>query len=224
MKESSSEKILYLVTIFLILATFFLSLIFSPKKGIFVFFFVFLFVYWQRKRWQSFFQKIKNPKIADVIFILIGWLGAIFLEFSLGISPFHPKPIANYLVGIGFYLPYFAFWLKFIKRYQFTFLEVFYLSGLGRLIFDIFITHKLLIAASVATSVIGAFLIFFIQTVVTLVLFGALTTLPALYLTNQENKNHNKPLKQYLIGLTPGFLAAGVFVIWTIILKIIFKT
>lgn len=222
MKNNLSEKILYLITILLVLATVLLSLVFSPKKGILVFLFLFLLVYWQRKRLENSFQKIKNPKGRWIIYLLTGWLWAIFLEFSLGISPFHPKPVANYLIGLGFYLPYFAIWLMFIKRYQFTFLEIFYLSGFSRLIFDLLITRKLLIAAFVVSSAFSAFLIFIIQTLVTLVLFGTLTTLPALYLTNQENKNHNKPLKQYLIGLTPGFLAAGVFVLWTIILKIVF--
>lgn len=164
---------------------------------------------------------MKNSFV-DVVYILTGWLGAVFLELILGLAPFHPKPVANYLVGLGFYLPYFAFWLVLVKRYQFTFLEVFCLSGLGRLIFDFLVTHKILTAAAVTTSALASFLVVVIQTLITFVLFGALTTLPALCLVRQEEKSHEKPLKQYLIGLTPHFLASGVFVIWTIILKVIF--
>lgn len=223
MKNKLSEKILCLITILLILVTVLLSLIFFPKKGILVFLLVFSITYWQRKRLQDFFQKIKNPKVGWLVFVLTAWLWAIFLEFSLELSPFHPKPIANYLIGMGFYLPYFALWLKFIKRYQFTFLEVFYLSGLGRLIFDLLITRKLLIAPSVATSLVSALLIFTSQTIFMLVLFGMLTTLPALYLKVQENNQHNKPVKEYFIGLTSNLLAAGVFILWTIVLKVIFS-
>lgn len=164
---------------------------------------------------------MKNSFV-DVVFILTGWLGAVLLELVLGLSPFHPKPIANYLVGLGFYLPYFAFWLALIKRYQFTFLEVFCLSGLGRLIFDLLVTRKILTAAAVTTYPLAAFLVVVVQALLTLIIFGALTALPALFLKTSENKNHNKPLKQYLVGLTPHFLASGVFVIWTIILKVIF--
>lgn len=222
MKNNLSEKVLYWVTIFLIITAFFLSLIFSPKKGVLIFLFIFLLIYWQRKRLQKYFQRIKNPDAAGAVFLLIGWIGAIFLEFSLGLSPFHPSPITNYLVGVGFYLPYFIIWLILIKRYQFTIFEIFYLSGLGKLIFDLLITRKLLVSAALATPAISAFLIFFIQTVVTLVLFGMLTTLPVLCLITQKDKDNDKPLKEYLIGLTPGFLATVVFILWVIILKIIF--
>lgn len=97
MKNKLSEKVLCLITILLILATVLLSLIFSPKKGVLVFFLVFSLIYWQKKRLQGFFQKIKHPKTGWVVYLLTGWLGAIFLEFSLGISPFHPRPITNYL-------------------------------------------------------------------------------------------------------------------------------
>jgi len=222
MKNNLSEKILYGITILLVAGAVFLSLVFSPKKGILVFLFLFLLFYWQRKRWQEFFQKIKNPKTSWVIYLLTGWLGAIFLEFSLGISPFHPKPIANYLIGLGFYLPYFAFWRLLINRFQFTFWEIFYLGGFGKLLFDSLITRKLLVAASVATNALSSFLIFTSQAIVILVLFGALTTIPALSLAGQENKPHNKPLKQYLIGFAPIILATLVFILWTIILKTVF--
>ena len=187
-----------------------------------VFLFVFGIVYWQRKRLQNFFQKIESPKIADAVYIFTGWLGVIFLESSLKLSPFHPKPIANYLVGLGFYLPYFIIWLVLIKRYQFTFFEIFYLSGLGRLIFDFLITRKILTFAAVTTSALAAFLVVTVQALITIVLFGALTTLPTLCLKSPENKNHNKPLKHYFVGLTPNFLATGVFIVWAIILKIVF--
>lgn len=220
MKNNLSEKVLYLITLLLFVVGFFLSFVFYPKKS-WLFFFIFLLIYWQRKRLQDFFRK-KTLKASWAAFILAGWVGAIFLEFSLEISPFHPKPLANYFIGLGFYLPYFAIWRKFIKDYQYSFFEIFYLSGFGRLVFDLVITRKLLIAAFVTTNPLSALLVFFSQAVVTLVLFGMLTTLPALCLTGQENKSHSKPLREYLVGLGPGFLAAGVFIVWTIILKAVF--
>lgn len=222
MKENLPEKILFLITLLLILATVLLSLIFSPKKGVLVFFLAFLLIYWQKKRLQDFFQKIKNPKTGWVIYLLTGWFWAMFLEFSLSISPFRPRPVANHLIGLGFYLPYFALWLKIIKRYRFDFLEIFYLSGFGKVVFDLVITRKLLIAASVATNALSGLFILASQTIITLVLFGILTTLPALYLEVQEGSKYDKPVKQYLIGLTPNFLASGVFIVWTVILKVIF--
>jgi hypothetical protein len=222
MKKNLPEKVLYLITTLLIITTFLLSLSFSTKNSLYLFLLVFGIIYWQKKRFQEFFQKIQNPKIAKVVYVLTGWLWAIFLELNLGLFPFHPKPIANYLVGIGFYLPYFAIWLVLIKRYQFTSFEIFYLSGLSRLIFDLIITRKLLTAAFVATNVLSVFLIVATQAIVTLVLLGVLTALPSLFLADQERKSHNKPLKEYLIGLTPNFLATGVFIVWVIILKTIF--
>lgn len=177
-----------------------------------------------RKGLQKIFQKIKDSKIATAVYLLTGWLGAVFLELSLGLSPFHPRPVANYLIGLGFYLPYFAFWLTLIKRYRFTLWEVFFLGGLGRLIFDFLITRKILTAAAVTTSVLATFLVVIIQALLTLVIFGALTALPVLLLKTSSNKSHHKPLKQYLLGLTPHFLAAGIFIVWTIILKLIFRT
>lgn len=223
MKNNLSEKALYLITILLIVVTLFLSLSFPVKNSFCLFLLVFGIAYWQRKHLQIFFQKIKNPKTCYLIFILTGWLGAIFLEFSLGISPFHSNRLVNYLVGMGFYLPYFTFWLTFIKRYKFSFFEVFYLSGLGRLIFDLLVTRKLVVSAAVATSTLSAFFIFFIQAVIALTLFGVLTVLPVLYLSEQEEKCRNKPLMEYFVGLATNFLAAGVFVLWTIILKIAFR-
>ena len=187
-----------------------------------IFFLVFGIVCWQRKRLQNFFQKIENPKISDTLFILTGWLWAIFLESSLGLSPFHLRPIANYLIGLGFYLPYFVIWLALIKRYKFTFFEIFYLSGLGRFIFDLLITRKLITAAASTTYVLSALLVFFIQAIFIFILSGTLTILPVLYLRSPENKNHDKPLRHYLVGLTPSFLATGVFIVWVIILKIVF--
>lgn len=222
MEKNFSEKVLYGITIFLTMATLLLSLIFPTKNSLYLFLLVFGVIYWQRKRFQNLFQRIKKTKITNAIYILTGWLWAIFLEFALGLSPFHPNPIANYLIGIGFYLPYFAIWLICIKRYQFTSLEVFYLSGFGRLIFDFLITRRILTSAIVTTSSLAAFLVVIIQALSTLVLFGALTTLPTLYLKSPENKDHSKPLKQYLISLTPNFLASGVFIVWTIILKLVF--
>ncbi len=222
MKENLAEKTLYLITIILTITTAVLCLNYPAKNSIYLFLLVFGVAYWQRKRLQNFFQKIKNPKIAAAIFILTGWTWAIFLELNLGRLPFNPKPIADLIIGLGFYLPYFAIWLVLIRRYQFTFFEIFYLSGLGRLIFDFLITRKILTAAAVTTSTLAAFLVVIIQSLLTLVIFGALTTLPVLYLRSPEGTDHSKPFKQYLLGLTPGFLAGGVFIIWTIILKIIF--
>jgi hypothetical protein len=130
--------------------------------------------------------------------------------------------LANYLIGLGFYLPYFAIWLIFVKRSQFSILEVFYLSGFAKVLFDIFITHKLLRFFSLAANPISALLVFLAQIILTLVLFGMLTTLPACFLKTPNNQKHDKPLKHYFIGLTPNFLATGVLIIWVIILKIIF--
>jgi hypothetical protein len=221
MKNNLSEKILYAITIFLIINTIFLSLIFSLKKGILVFFFLFLLIYWQRKRLQDFLQKIKNPKVGTIIYLLTGWAGMIFFEFQLKSLPFHPKPLADLVVGLGFYLPYFFIWLILIKHYQLSHFEVFYLSGLGRLIFDFLVTRKILTTTAMTTSALAAFLVMIAQVFITLVLFGALTTLPVLFLKTPENKNYRKPVEQYLISLTPHFLAGGIFIIWTIILKMI---
>ncbi|MBL7159225.1 hypothetical protein ISS85_02020 [Candidatus Microgenomates bacterium] len=224
MKENISLKLLYLITTLLIITVLIISTAFPFKNALYLFFFVFGIASWQKERLKDFFQKIKNPKVAVALYFLTGWAWMIFFEYQLGRLPFHPKPPVDIIIGLGFYLPYFILWLKLINRYQFNFLEVFYLAGLGRLIFDFFITRKILTAAAVTTSALTAFLVVIVQALITLVLFGALTALPTLYLINQEDKHYNKPLKHYLFGLTTGFLAAGALILWATILKIIFRT
>lgn len=222
MEKNPSEKLLYLITTLLIVAVFLLSLSFPFRNSFFLFLLAFALIYWQRRRLQSFFQKIKKPKISYAIYILTGWLWAIFLELNLGRLPFNPKPIANLIIGSGFYLPYFAVWLVLIKYYQFSVFEIFYLSGFSKVIFDVLISRKLFRFSFIASNPLSAFLIFIVQAIVVFVIFGVLTTLPAFFFKSQDGQSHNKPLKQYLIGLTPNFLAGGVFILWTIILKIIF--
>lgn len=222
MRKNLSKKSLYIITALLIVVTLFLLLAFSSRRSSLIFPIVFVIFYWQKKRLPDLYEKIKSPKTATLIYLLIGWFWALFLEFTAGLSPFHQAPLANYLVGLGFYLPYFAIWQAFIRRYQFSVFETFYLSGFSKVFFDIFITHKLLKFFSVASNPVSALLVFISQVILTLVLFGMLTTLPACFLKIQNNQGHEKPLKHYFIGLTPNFLATGVFIIWTIILKIIF--
>jgi hypothetical protein len=192
---------------------------FSSRQSSLIFPIIFIIFYWQRKRLQDFFQKIKNPSMAGAFFILIGWVWALFLELTAGLSPFHPAPLANYLIGLGFYLPYFSIWLILINRFRFSVLEVFFLSGSSKVLFDILITRKLFKVFSLASSPISALLVFIAQVILTLVLFGMLTALPALFLKAQDDQEHNKSLKQYLLGLTPNFLTTLVLVIWMIVLK-----
>lgn len=221
MKKNLSEKSLYIITTLLIVVTLFLLLVFSSQRSSLIFPIVFVIFYWQRKQLQGFFQKIKNSKIRYAIYILIGWFGGLFLEYGLGRLVFNPKPIANFIIGLGFYLPYFAFWHEFYKRYQFNFLEVFYLSGFGRLVFDLLITRKLFMPAVLIFNPKFALITIIGRAIAMLTLFGTFTALPFLFLPEQKS-NYHKPLKQYLIGLTPNFLAAGVFIVWAVILKIIF--
>jgi len=213
MKNNLSEKILRAVTILLILLVFLLSLTFPRQNRIYLFLLVFGFFFWQRKWLQTFFQKLKNPKIALAVFLFTGWLGALFLEFCWGRLPFSPRPITNLIIGLGFYLPYFCLWRKFVDKYKFNFLEIFYLSGLGKLLFDGFITHKLF----AATGMIA----FITRVVATIVLFGSLTTLP-IFLIGEQKSNYHKPTKEYFMGILPTFLAVAAFIAWVIILKIIF--
>jgi len=222
MKKHLSEKILYIITALLIVATLFFLLTFSSQKSSIIFPIVFLIFYWQKKRFQDLFQKIRGPKTATLIYPLIGWFLALFLELTAGLLPFHQNRLANYLVGLGFYLPYFAIWLIFINRFQFSIFEIFYLSGLSKVFFDIFISRKLLKFFSIASGPVSALVVFIAQVILTLVLFGMLTTLPACFLKIQNGQKHEKPFKHYLIGLTPNFLATGVFIVWLIVLKTIF--
>jgi hypothetical protein len=219
--KNLSVKILKGTAILFSFVTLVVSLSFPGGNRIYFYLFTFALFYWQSKRLQKFTGRVEGVRMKTLVFLLTSWAGAIFLEFSLVHLPFSPKPAADIFLGVGYYLPYFAIWYVLLRRYRFNFLEIFYLAGFGKLTFDLLITRKLLIAASVATTILSSWLIFISQALITLVLFGMLTTLPALFLPLGEN-NHNKPARQYLIGLTPSFLAAAVFVIWTIILKAIF--
>ncbi|MBL7150888.1 hypothetical protein ISS86_03080 [Candidatus Microgenomates bacterium] len=221
-EKNISEKVLYVATTLLIIATILLCLNYPFRNSIYLFLLVFGTVFWQRKKLQSFFQKIKNQKIIWVFYILAGWIWMIFFEFQLDRLPFNPKPIANLIIGLGFYLPYFALWFKLVKRYQFNFFEVFYLASFGRLFFDLLITRKLLMPAVFIFNPLFALIAIFARTITTITLFGTLTTLPSLLLPERKS-DYQKSLKQYLIGLTPNFLAAGAFIVWAIILKIVFK-
>ena len=222
MKNNLSEKILYIVTILLIFTTILLCFNYPARNNIYLFLLVFGTVFWQRKKLQSFFQKIKNQKIIWAFYILTGWIWMIFFEFQLDRLPFNPKPFANLIIGLGFYLPYFAIWIALINRYQFNFFEVFYLASFGKLFFDLLVTRKLLMPAVFIFNPLFALIAVFARAITTVALFGTLTTLPSLLLPERKS-DYQKSLKQYLIGLTPNFLAAGAFIIWAIILKIVFK-
>lgn len=193
------------------------------KNSLTLFFFIFGISYWQRKRLANFYQKIDNRKVRFALYVLTGWIWATFLEYYSGRLLFNPKPIVNLIIGSGFYLPYFAISLRFTNRYQFNFLEIFCLSGLGKLFFDLFISRKLLTPTTTTTNALGAFLIFFIQVIFTFLLFGALTTLPTFYLRGQKKEHYDRPIKEYLLGMTPIFCATAAFIVWIIILKIIFR-
>lgn len=222
MEKNLSEKALWPITTLLIIITFLLSLNFRIKNSLHLFLLVFGLVYWQRKRLQGFSRRIRSLKVYDALYILSGWLWAIFLEYNLGRLVFSPKPITNLLVGLGFYLPYFAIYLSFIKRYKFNFFEIFYLGGFGKALFDLLITRKLTSSAVFVFSPRLALIAILARTIVIVTLFGALTSLPLLLLSGPEGESR-KSFKRYLLGITPNFLAAGVFIVWTIILKIVFR-
>lgn len=222
MKDNLSTKTLKGIAVFFFLITLIISLSFPVSNSIYLYLFVFALLYWQRKRMQNFTGRVDNLRTKALVFLLIGWFGAVFLEFNLSSLPFSPRPLANIFIGAGYYLPYFILWLILLKRYRFNFLEVFYLSGLSKLLIDALVTQKLF-ASFTSTSGPGlAVVSVILQIIATVAVMGALTTLPMLLLATEQNSKHEKPLKQYLLGLTPGLVSIGTFILWVTILKSLF--
>lgn len=222
MKSKLSIKALKGITLFSFLVTLLVSLSFPTGNSIYFYLFVFALFYWQRKHLQSFTGRVKNTKVRMLTFLLIGWVGAVLLEFNLVNLPFSPKPLTNIFLGIGYYLPYFALWFILLKRYRFNLLEVFYLSGLSKLLIDALVTKKLFVSFTTASGPGLAIIGVVLQIIATVAVMGALTTFPMLFLPADSDNKHEKPLKEYLLGLTPGFLAVGIFILWAAMLKIIF--
>lgn len=216
------KRILGLTTTALILVTFLLSISFPNQNSLYLYLLIFSLIHWQRGRLLKLDKITKGEKSAVAICLLTGWFWAILLEFCLGRLSFHPRPLMNFLVGAGFYLPYFAIWLKLVKKYQFTFFEIFYLSGLAGLIFDALITRKLFIPLATYQNPTIAFIAIFARAIASVTLFGILTTLPYLYLTTDQKAADQKPLKEYLVGMTPIFFATGALLLWIAFIKLVF--
>lgn len=222
MRNNLYQKILTGIALFFFLVTLLVSLSFPTGNSIYFYLLIFTLLYWQRRRLQSITSRVKNSKARVLTFLLIGWVGAIFLEFNLAKLPFSPKPLVNIFAGIGYHLPYFAFWYFLLRRYRFNFLEVFYLSGLSRLLFDALITQKLFTSLVSTSGLSLAIISLTVQIITTIVVMGTLTTVPMLLLSSAQDNKHEKPAKQYLLGLAPGFLAVGIFILWAAVLKFVF--
>ena len=209
------EKILQLVVEVGIVLTALFALSVPVPNTIYLFILLYTLGYWQRRRLQGWLRGWvvkRQPRLEGLLFLLIGWLGGLGLELVLVQLPFHPRLGVDILIGAGFYPAYFLFWYHLVKQQKFNFLEVFYLSGLSRVIFDSLVSRKLFVATGL--------LAFGGRLVATFILFGALTTLPYLFLVApaaQQRQEHT--LREYLVGLTPLFLAAGVLLVWIGLLK-----
>jgi hypothetical protein len=96
---------------------------------------LFLFLMWakQRQRWPT--QFTCSRKISAISFVIIGWAGGMIYEFTLSESGtsyggMHAKSIPSFILAQGWYIPLVLWGLWLVRRYQFTFRDLFFVAGM----------------------------------------------------------------------------------------------
>lgn len=171
------EQILKYLFFFLSVLTLFISLEFSSGNAVYLFVSLFLFLYWQRRRFRGL---IASRWVGEHPF-LVFFLGAMTWSFVLEIS----------LGGRGsgifiFYLLYFLVCYKIFTRKSLGFLTVFYFSGLFGILLQAIFTKNLTATIALAPDIATGVLFLFLKLAATLTVFGALTALPFVLLLDKE--------------------------------------
>lgn len=212
--QNCKGKILKVLIWVLVSLTVFFSLSVPQASNLYFFLLLFILAYWQKHRLRKLLIRPTRSVSPFFIFLLVTTFWAAILELTLARFVFHPNPIISFIISLGFYLPYFAIWYKLISRFKFSFLEVFYLSGLSGVLFGLIITKQILIPFAIHTNLKIALLAFGGRIMATLVIWSALTALPSLLLVDRDELLE-KPLKAYLFAIISTVLALPFFLIWS---------
>jgi len=215
------NKIFKIFAIIFYLITLFLSLSFPAHNVIYIYLFLFAILYWQKEKIRSVFISAKGSKKL-FIFLFISIIWAIFLNIFLAVLPFNPNPLINTLISFGFYIPYFLFWYLLFKRGIFSYLNVFYLSGLSGVIFDLFFTHKTVqtVALQGYDSMVLALIAFTARLIIVFTIYGVLTILPY-SLVFAPPKMKRKGVMVYFLALVLPIATLPFFLIWRKIISVI---
>ncbi len=90
--------------------------------------------HWFKERFH--WQPVKlSRKYAAPIFIVLVWLVGMLYELTLSEPPgniggFHPKTIPSFILAQGFYIPFAVLSYVLIRKFYFSFRDVFFMAGL----------------------------------------------------------------------------------------------
>lgn len=215
----SQTKILPFLTFLLLAASAIVSLSAAQANALYLFFLLFAILLFLRR----FLPENFSSRTRLVGYFLLGIFWAAVLTFALGRLGFHPNPAVNFLIALGFYLPFLSFWYFLVSKFELGFWEIFYLSGFSGVLFSLIVTGELLLPFARKVSLGLALWFFALRILITLVSWGALASLPAFFFLKKES-GLEKPLKVYLLATSSSFLALPVFLLWqTVIVNLLLK-
>lgn len=218
--QSLETRLMELTIFFLSVLTVVYSLRFAQKSLIFLFVSLFLGLRWQRERLQPLVGRYFHLPPSPLLYLGIGLCWGWWFQLSLGTTGFIQKPVLTLLFSLGLYLPYFAIWYRIFKFGDLDFFETFFLSGLSAVAFQSFISKKLINTVVFAPNLFSGLIFFLLKTAATLVLIGALTSVPYLLLTQSDpNPALTNKKKTYLLGLASFSITIVVFLVWSAVLK-----
>lgn len=227
MKKTPSweSKILSYSVFFLAILTNLFSFRFSPHSFIYLFILLFLFTSWQRRRIHQWAARYINLPPSFILFLGISFCWATFFQLSLAPLSFALRPVITLLAILGLYLPYFAIWYRIFVANHLNFYETFFLSGLSGILFQSFISRKLMNTIIQAPNLFAGILFFLLKASATLAVVGALTSTPYLVFTRLDPlPSSTRKVKTYLLAISSFPLAVSIFIIWLFFLKrVIFK-
>lgn len=90
--------------------------------------------FWLRERFQWQFVTLSRTQ-AGTVFIVLVWLVGMLYELTLSESPgniggMHPKTIPSFILAQGFYIPFALLSYFLIRKFHFSFRDVFLMAGL----------------------------------------------------------------------------------------------
>lgn len=219
-RSDTDKKILFGAFVIGLAGTFFTSLSMPQTNSYYLYVVLFVIVYKLRIRLHRF---TTQPHTAGrlISFVIFSAVWSLLLILFRGNPAYIGSILKSFLLETIFYLPYFLIWYYLIRLIPFTNLEVFYLAGLGRVLFEGVVTRSLYgpLFLSVNLGAATATVVFILNIITTFTLFGMLTMLPLAIIYPDRNQDQRHSIRQYIVGLIPGFISGLIFALWTEVLE-----
>lgn len=214
------------LTNYFIPAAIFIVFLFAPRppgiyQGYFPLFLLFGILVWQKEKIRD-FLKPQQSLLTKYLLIAIFW--SLWVEKVLGRQSEASYPFLIFLISLSFNVPYFLIWHRLITKFKnFTFKEVFILSGLSGALAQTLLTPKVLGIFSDVRLIPALFMAFYNFTYI-FVMFGMLTSLPfTLLFKDQVEAGDASETKKNILSLGSVFFALPFLIISIIILRILFQ-